>query len=72
MTTVREATFQMLREHGMTTISPTVEDAPGLDLPAPDCAAVAEGYGVRSEKPAVGMSCTPRCRARSRRRNRDC
>jgi benzoylformate decarboxylase len=28
----------------------SVEGAPGLDLPALDCAAVAQGYGVRSEK----------------------
>ncbi len=28
----------------------SVEGAPGLDLPALDCAAVAHGYGVRSEK----------------------
>jgi len=113
MTTVREATFQMLRERGMTTIfgNPgstelpmlaepdrplvcvlgegsaqyaitgfwtaaayglpvtflvlnnseysilkwfagleSVEGAPGLDLPALDCAAVAQSYGVRSER----------------------
>ena len=30
----------------------SVEGAPGLDLPSLDCAAVAQGYGVRSEKVA--------------------
>ncbi len=46
----------------------SVEGAPGLDLPALDCAAVASGYGVNSRKvDERRASCARRSRPRSRR-----